>query len=136
MRATPETFRKQERLCSRKTIGELFSNGKSLNCQPFQVIWNFANDTLPAPAQIAISIPKKTFRSAVLRNRIRRKIREAYRRQKQDLYNHLESSGRKIVFMIILKGIDEPDYNEIFHSTGRIISRLSAQIKSVDPRNC
>lgn len=136
MRATPQTFRKQERLCSRKTIEELFSNGKSFNCQPFQVIWNFANDNLPAPAQVAISIPKKTFRSAVLRNRIRRKIREAYRRQKQNLYNHLQGSQRKIVFMIILKGIDEPDYDEIFHATGRVISRLSGQINTADSQPC
>lgn len=127
-----ERFRKNERLCSRKTIEELFSNGKSFYCQSFQVIWNHADDTLQAPARIAVSVPKKNFRSAVQRNRIRRKIREAYRHRKHVLYENLEKSGRRIVFMIIFKGSTEPDYNELFQLTGKIISILTEQITSAN----
>ena len=38
-----------------------------------------------APVQILISVPKKRFKHAVDRNRVKRQIREAYRQHKQIL---------------------------------------------------
>lgn len=76
------TFKKSERLCSKKLIKELFTEGSSFYLYPLKTIH------LPAPAdsevhQLLISVPKRNFKKAVDRNKIKRRIREAYRLNKQ-----------------------------------------------------
>jgi ribonuclease P protein component len=75
------TFKKSERLSSKKDIQELFKNGSSFYLHPFKVI------TLPtsesALHQVLFSVPKRNFKKAVDRNLLKRRMREAYRLHKQ-----------------------------------------------------
>ena len=48
-----------------------------------------------APVQMMISVPKRRFKHAIDRNRVKRQVRETYRKNKQLLYNKL-SNGKKI----------------------------------------
>lgn len=105
-----ETFSRPERLSSKKAIAELFNNGNSFFCFPFQVIWIESPLEITFPAQAAFSVPRKEFRLAVKRNLIRRRIKEAYRRNKHTLYDFLISQNLKIIFIIIFKGNEIPDY--------------------------
>lgn len=94
-------FRKSERLSSLKEIQTLFSEGSSFHSFPFRVVWNYAKTAPGAPARMVISVPKKKFKRAVHRNLIRRRIREAYRQQKEELYLSLEQNQRPLVFMLM-----------------------------------
>ena len=49
---------------------------------------------------MAVSVPKRLFRKAVDRNRIKRRIREAYRMNKADLYEVLSRKGKKLNLVI------------------------------------
>jgi len=72
------TFKKEERLCSKRLIDGLFHNGSSFVLYPFRIVsWVTSNPE--APAQVIISVPKRRFKKAVTRNEIKRRIREAYR---------------------------------------------------------
>lgn len=84
------TFNKEERLCSRKHLDLLFKNGSSFLLYPFRVSYLFI-DALPnVPAQVVINVPKKRYKHAVDRNLLKRRIREAYRLNKQQhLYSFL-----------------------------------------------
>jgi ribonuclease P protein component len=79
------TFRKEEKLKKEKDIQELFDKGSSFYLFPFKVFFL----THPEPGsqvhQILISVSKRNFKRAVDRNLIKRRIREAYRLQKQSL---------------------------------------------------
>lgn len=126
-----ETFKKSERLCSKKAIAELFENGNSFYSFPLQIIWIRSHNEMTFPAQVAISVSKKSFRRAVKRNLIRRRIREAYRRNKRTLYEFLESQKISILFIIIFKDKVIPDYitieKEIHDSIAKLISDITAK---------
>jgi len=91
MNTTRETFDKSERLCSTKVIASLFESGNIFYSSLFKVVWGRSPVTLPGPAQVAFSVSKKGFPLAVTRNLIKRRIREAYRKNKKTLYEHLSS---------------------------------------------
>jgi len=97
------TFTKEERLCSQKQIELLFNNSSSFILYPFRFVWT--SQTLadaPYPAEIAISVPKKRFKRAVDRNKIKRLIREAYRKNKGELfYPILIQEHIKLSFILI-----------------------------------
>jgi len=121
---TDNSFKKEERLCSKKTISDLFENGNSFFLFPFRVLWMESKTALPFPAQIAITVPKKNFKKAVLRNRIKRLIREAWRLNKHILYSHLEKNNSTIVLMLIYTPSDLPDYKSVLSRTSQLVSKL------------
>ena len=72
------TLPKVERLNSRILIERLFTGGsKSLPAFPLRIVYMpVEGENLPA-ATILISVPKKRFKRAVKRNRVKRQVREA-----------------------------------------------------------
>ena len=96
------TLPKVERLNSRILIERLFTGGsKSLPAFPLRIVYMpVEGENLPA-ATILISVPKKRFKRAVKRNRVKRQVREAYRKNKHILLDALKDSGRKIAIAFI-----------------------------------
>ena len=89
------TFRKEERLCSRKALEELFGGGhQSVSAFPIRAV--FMPNEL-GMVRVLVSVSKRYFKRAVKRNRIKRQLREAYRLQK-DLLQPLEG-GLDIAFL-------------------------------------
>ena len=80
------TFPKEEHLCRKKLIEELFSKqGSSFGVYPLRIVWIKSEMPTTAPPQVLISVSKRTFKRAVDRNRLKRLIREAYRLNKYRL---------------------------------------------------
>ena len=66
------TLSKANKLCSPKLIDEIFENGAHLKSYPFVVKFKETNLPNDVSFQIVFSAPKRTFRKAVQRNRIKR----------------------------------------------------------------
>ncbi len=125
---TDQRFRKSERLCRKKYIEELFRTGKSFYSFPFRLVWIPVSEPLVHPAQITISVKKRLFRKAVQRNLLKRRIREAYRKNKTELYLKLEELNIQIVFILIYTASDIRSYLEIEEKIIIILSRLKEEL--------
>jgi ribonuclease P protein component len=108
-----QTFKKEERLCSKKIIGELFSEGYTFYKYPFLVKWSINDNPADLKATLLINVSKKHHKRSVDRNLIKRRIREAYRKNKNILYDYLNENNINLVFSLIYNSKEIALYKEI-----------------------
>lgn len=125
---TKFSFKKEERLCSKKIIDKLFSEGNSFLSFPLKVVFMQTSFSVKHPVQAAFTVGKRNFKSAVQRNLIKRKIREAYRLNKFQLYHVLEDKQVAIFFIFIGKTI--PEYKLVETAMKKGINKLIKEISS------
>ena len=123
-----QTFRKSERLSSRKIITALFEKGQAFNSYPFKVLWNLDTAASSFPAQMCIAVPKKSFRRAHDRNLIKRKTREAYRKNKSALYATLIEKNVKISLLLIYVAKEDLNYALIENKMTSLIAQLTKNV--------
>lgn len=80
----PQTLSKSERLSGKTAISRLMEDGKWGGIPGFRYCYLACDDSI-GNSRIMISVPKKLFKRAVKRNLLKRRIREAYRTQKDIL---------------------------------------------------
>ena len=122
-----QQFNKLEILKSKKLISELFLSKQSISNFPFRLIWNITDLKSPYPAQIAFSVPKRTFKKAVDRNAIKRQMREVYRLNRQGLYKSLKNSGQQAAFMLLFTGKKKYIYKELETKFNQLAQRFIEQ---------
>lgn len=126
------TFKREERLKSRKVIQAMFNRqGQSFSQYPLRLVWMPMEERRSdSPLQFAVSVPKRRFKKAVTRNRLRRQIKEAYRLQKPKLYQALEGQDQQYAFMIIYAGQEMLPYAQIEKAMQHTIRRFLKKVKN------
>ncbi len=105
------TFKKEERLCSKKLLEELFHNGSSFLLYPFRISWLPSLLNHDIPVQVVINVSKRKFKRATDRNLLKRRIREVYRLHKgQLLYSFLRERNLQILLSINYIGKEISEY--------------------------
>lgn len=113
------TLGKQERLKSRKLIGRLYEEGEIVKVFPFRMVYLQTEHTSKFPSQIGVSVPKRNFKKALDRNRIKRLMRESYRLQKYIVYDAVD---KPYVFMISYLAKEEWKYADIEQKMNKLLT--------------
>jgi ribonuclease P protein component len=117
-------FPAKERVKSQKIAEELFSKGSSHYLYPYRLL--SLNDPLfkGNMPQVLISVPKRIFKKAVDRNRIKRQIREAYRLNKRKIFASFEKDKMPAYLGIIYTAKEKLDYKILEEKLILILERL------------
>jgi ribonuclease P protein component len=120
------TLQAAERLQLRKQIETLFQNGEAFSFYPVRVLYRKVPrpEKETAPVRVAFSIPKKRVRKAVIRNRYRRLLREAWRLEKFSLYSHIPETEQLHCFLIFT-GQEKLTFDLARAAISRIMQKLS-----------
>lgn len=116
---------KTERLKSRKAIEELFSKGEKISSFPIKLIYLQNKNQSVISHQVGFSVPKRSIKKAVHRNKIKRRMREAYRKNKQLL---TLSDNIKLIFMFIFTDKTERPYSDIEQKIKNILKQLNEKL--------
>ena len=120
-----QTFSANERLKSRKEISRIFKDGIFLYSDNFSL--GFLRKINQNTHKIAVSVPKKFFKSAVIRNKLKRRIKESYRLNKQLLYGISEESAVFCNLIIIYKNKKILPFQEINLELTELLKKLKMQ---------
>ena len=126
------SFPKTEHLCSRRLIEALFAGGsKSMSSFPIRAVYMILPPEYSSTARVSvlISVSKRHFKLAVKRNRVKRQIREAYRKNKILLTHALDGKQetRLAVAFLWLSDRLHPT-SEVEKSIRHLLTRIAEQL--------
>jgi len=124
------TFKKEERLCSKRLIDDLFHNGSSFVVYPFRVVYltKPSDPDQDFPVKVITSVPKKRFKKAVDRNYLKRLMRESYRFEKDKLYLFLQDHSLNLLLAIQYVSNEKLALENLQAKLGQLIVRLENEI--------
>ena len=122
---------KQERLSGHKQIDALFGGGsQSVTVYPIRAVYRLSacSEDQP-PVRLLVSVPKRHFKHAVDRNRVKRQLREAYRLQKQVLHEAMQAhEGQELLLAFIWLSGQHEETARIMRRTGTLLQRISERL--------
>ena len=121
------TLSKEERICSKKMINELFTgNGRSMTAFPLRVVFMKRTivDDQPRAAML-VSVPKRYFKHAVDRNRVKRQVREAFRRNKSIITQNLTDDHEAVAMAFVWLTNEKFPSSEVENRMVRLLTRIS-----------
>ena len=104
------TYRKKDKLKSKKLIEQLFNEGKAVTVYPLRLVYLKTEFEDNSTLKTGVSVSKRLHKTAVARNRIKRLLREAYRLNKP-LY--INNSSASFAFMILYLSKDGTTFDNL-----------------------
>jgi ribonuclease P protein component len=141
------TYQKADKLKSRKQTQHLFAKGQSMNAFPIKLIYtiesaNSLSEILPSPPfniqeiidkgllQAGVGAPSRTFRKAVMRNRVKRLLREGYRLEKPAFLDMAALQGKRVNLFFLYTDKIVLSQNEIKEKIKQLLIRLAEKLNN------
>ena len=120
-----EGLPKYERICKDADIQTLFDKGKGISVYPFRIVFLFRPDeSRPVTCRLLVSVSKKRFHHAFKRNRVKRLIREAWRKNKMPLYEICRRDNISVDVALVYTATVIHSYEEMFAKTQKAVKEL------------
>ena len=131
-----EGFPKYERICKENDIQELFDKGRGVSVYPYRIVYLFRHDeSRPVTVRLLVSVSKKRFHHAINRNRVKRLIRESWRRNKAALYEICERDNISVDVALVYTATVIHSYEEIYAKTKKAVNELINKYSSTKLTN-
>ena len=136
------TYQKADKLKSRKQTQFLFSKGQSMNAFPIKLIYtielaqdlsadyNIADIIANGVLQTGVGAPSRTFRKAVMRNRVKRLLREGYRLEKPAFLSAATLQGKRVNLFFLYTDAKVLSQTEIQEKIKQLLNRLSEKLNN------
>ena len=116
---------KYERICKENDIQALFDKGVGVSVYPFRVIFLFRRDeSRPVTVRILVSVSKKRFHHAFKRNRVKRLMREAWRKNKASLYEICQRDNISADVALVYTATVIHSYEEMMKKTRKAVQEI------------
>ena len=120
-----EDFPKHERICRESEIQSLFEKGAGFSCYPYRVVFlTKPVGDKPATCRLLLSVSKKRFHHAIKRNRVKRLIREAWRKNKTKLYEVCARDTISMDVALVYNATVIHSYAEMLDRTTKVVNEL------------
>lgn len=127
----PEGLPKYERICKENDIDLLFEKGAGVSVYPYRVVYLFRRDERrPVTVRILVSVSKKRFHHAFKRNRVKRLVREAWRKNKSPLYEICERDNISLDVALVYTATVIHSYKEMLGKTEKAVKEIAKRYSS------
>ena len=134
--AATEGLPKYERICKDNDIQALFDKGRGVSVYPYRVIFLFHQDeSRPVTVRLLVSVSKKRFHHAVNRNRVKRLMREAWRKSKAPLYEICERDTISVDVALVYTATVIHSYEEMLAKTKKAVQEIVKNYSSTQLTN-
>jgi ribonuclease P protein component len=123
-----QKFGKEYKLCRKKVIDSVFKEGVAVKQYPF-VLYFKEEMSLENVFQVTFSAPKRIFRKAHDRNRIKRLMKEPIRLNKNKFENCLLSNHLKMALFLVYVGKEEFSFQELNLKAEMLLEKVIKQLK-------
>lgn len=123
-----EKFGKAYKLCSRKTIDQLFKEGTKMFSYPFTVFWMENSFDEKVPFQVVLSVPKRLFKRAHDRNYVKRLMKELLRKEKEVLESILTNQNTQLSFVVVYNNKEILKLEEMQKAVKKMLTKLAQDI--------
>lgn len=123
------SYSKAEKLKSRKQLEAIFREGKSLNAFPVKVFYQLHQQTEQPAVKAGVGVSSRNFKKAVQRNRIKRFLRECYRKEKEALHTLLQEHKYQLTVFFLYVDREMPQHLQLQEKMPQVLQKLMKQLK-------
>jgi len=123
---------KDYKLCSHVIIEDVFATGDLIKSYPFVARIKLTKLPKQVPFQLVFSAPKRTFRKAYQRNKVKRLCKEAFRLNKYELESALTDSNKQLALFLVFTSRDKITFDVLEKRVQKLIKKIIIQLESHD----
>jgi ribonuclease P protein component len=132
--ATDQSFGKEHRLHGKKDVDQLFKAGKGVFGELLRGKFLTLSSEAEIPSfEILISVPKRNFKRAHDRNRIKRLLREVVRKNKSEVIPLLQKKKINLHLALIFQGTTLPSFAIVEDAYTKLVVQLTKKINHANP---
>jgi ribonuclease P protein component len=125
-----QRFGSGKRLKGKKRIEKLISQKKILRNDFLMVYYHQLQLPEKCSLQVAFTVPKRFVKKAVLRNKLKRRMREAWRKNCSQLENQLLENKKQMAVLVVYQNRNDTDFDLINQKINLILARLQRSISN------
>lgn len=123
-----QSFQRNEKLKGRKNTDRIFREGKTFLIYPVKVFYVLESVDGIVELKAGVGAGTRNFKKAVDRNRIKRLLRECFRKEKPALQSALLQSNKTMLVFFLYIGKEMPDHLSLRRKMKKITQTLIDRI--------